>query len=137
VDAGTAMGNAPRIRDRLAAGFVLLLLGAGCLCFWIGLPLAFLWGLSKLTDSFVTHFVLGLLGVPIAMALFAPFLFWTNGLYLRVTGTMSQIEADQEAGWQRRVRGPLEPMLIGSFAVAFVALLVWFFLFAENPPDVL
>ena len=61
-------------------------------------------------------------------------LFWLNGLYLRVTGVLARLAADEEeADWRRRVRGPLEPMLIASFLVALVGLLVWFFVFAENP----
>ena len=120
---------------RAASIFVLVVMVAACLVFWIGLPLGVLWGLSKLTDSFATHFVLGLLGVPFAMALYSPALFWLNGLYLRVTGVYARLAAEQEdTGWHRRVRGPLEPMLLISFAIALVALFVWFFVFAENPP---
>jgi len=32
------------------------------------------------------------------------------------------------------VRGPLEPMLFVSLVVALVALTVWFFFVAEEPP---
>ena len=32
------------------------------------------------------------------------------------------------------MRGPLEPMLVVSFLNAAVALTIWFFVFAENPP---
>ncbi|HEX2129701.1 MAG TPA: hypothetical protein VHF58_10845 [Solirubrobacterales bacterium] len=121
-------------RERLAGAFVLLVLGMGCVTFWIGVPLGTLWALSKATEDFAAHVVGGLIGVPLAMALFSPLLFWLNGLYLRVTGVISRLEADdEEAGWQRRVRGPLEPLLLISFLIAAVALSVWFFVFAENP----
>jgi hypothetical protein len=121
---------------RRAAGiFVLVVMVAACLTFWIGVPLGGLWVLSKLTDSFATHFVLGLLLIPLAMALFSPALFWLNGLYLRATGVLGRLAADErETGWHRRVRGPLEPMLVVSFLIALVALFVWFFVYAENPP---
>jgi ABC-type dipeptide/oligopeptide/nickel transport system permease component len=120
---------------RLAGAFVLLVLAAACIVFWIGIPIGTLWALSKATDSFAGHFVLGLLLVPTAMALFSPALFWLNNLYLRVTGVFARLQEDElEAGWQRRLRGPLEPMLLLSLAVALVALSVWFFIFAENPP---
>jgi hypothetical protein len=121
--------------DRIAAAFVLVLLAICCLVFWIGLPLAVLWGLSKATDDAATHFVSGLIGVPLAMVAFAPALFWLNNLYLRVTGVLARLEADEEeSDWRRRVRGPLEPMMLFSFAVAIVALCVWFFFIAEDPP---
>ena len=123
------------LRRRLAAGFVLIVLGLACLVFWIGIPVGGLWALSKATDSFVTHFVVGLIGVPTAMALFSPVLFWLNFLYLRVSGVLARLEEDElESGWQRRLRGPLEPMLLASFLVALVALCVWFFFIAGNPP---
>ncbi len=123
-------------RQRLAGAFVIIVLGLACLGFWIGIPIGGLWALSKATDSFVTHFVVGLIGVPVAMALFSPVLFWLNFLYLRVSGALDRLEQDElESGWQRRLRGPLEPMLLVSFLVALSALLVWFFFVAENPPS--
>jgi ABC-type dipeptide/oligopeptide/nickel transport system permease component len=121
--------------DRIAGAFVLVVLAACCLVFWIGVPLAVLWGLSKATDESATHFVAGLLGVPLAMAAFSPLLFWLNNLYLRVTGVLDrQAEDEEESGWQRRLRGPLEPMMMLSLVVAIVALCVWFFFVAEGPP---
>lgn len=121
--------------DRAAATFLLVVLALGCLTFFIGIPVAFLWTLSKLTDSFATHFVGGLVGIPIAMALFSPALFWVNGLYLRVTAARSDDEDWDELDDEPRfrARGPLEPMLVASFMVALIALVVWFFFFAENP----
>jgi hypothetical protein len=122
-------------RERLAGAFVLAVMAVACVIFWIGIPLGFLWTLGELTDSFPTHFVGGLLGVPLAMALFAPVLFWLNGLYLRVSGVLARLAAEQEeTGWHRRVRGPLEPMLGVSFVIAVIALCIWFFVFAEDPP---
>ena len=123
------------IADRVAGAFVLAVLAAACLVFWIGIPLAVLWALSKATEDAATHFVSGLLGVPLAMALFSPLLFFLNNLYLRVTGVLDRLaEDEEESGWQRRVRGPLEPMLFLSLAVAIVALCIWFFFIAEDPP---
>ena len=137
MEAGTVSGvdYTHTRRERLAGVFVLVVLVLACVAFWIGIPLGTLWALSKATDDFAAHFVIGLIGVPLVMALYSPILFWLNGLYLRVTGVIARLEADeQEAGWQRRVRGPLEPMLIVSFVIAAVALTIWFFVFAEDPP---
>ena len=80
------------LRDRAAAGLLLLLLVIGSLALWIGIPVATLWALSKLTESSTHHFVFGLIGVPLAMALFAPFLLWVNALYVRVTGEYTSEE---------------------------------------------
>jgi hypothetical protein len=121
--------------DRIAGAFVLVVLAICCLVFWIGVPLAVLWGLSKATDDVATHFVSGLLGVPLAMAAFSPVLFWLNNLYLRATGVLDRLaEDEEESGWQRRLRGPLEPMMMLSLVVAIIAFCVWFFFIAEDPP---
>lgn len=124
-------------RDRAAAAFLLAVLAVGCLALFVGVPVGVLWGLSNLTDSLVTHFVLGLIGIPLLIALLSPALFWVNALYLRVTAAGEPDEEDED--WddgehdRRLARGPLEPMLVAAFVVALVALIVWFFFFAENP----
>jgi ABC-type dipeptide/oligopeptide/nickel transport system permease component len=136
MSAGTVTGAEHRggVRERIAGGFLLVVLALACLAFWIGIPVGALWALGEVTDSFVTHFVLALLGVPLLMAAFALVLFWLNGLYLRVTGVLARmVEDERESGWHRRVRGPLEPMLLTSFVLALIALCIWFFVFAENP----
>ncbi len=123
-----------RARDRLAAGFLLLLMGAGSLVLWIGIPLAGLWFFSKVTDSWNGHFLLSLTLIPVAMALFAPVLFWLNGLYLRVIGVLRAGEDDEERRWH--TRGPLEVFLYLGIVIALVALFGWFFFLAKNPPEI-
>jgi hypothetical protein len=123
-----------RVRDRLAAGFLLLLMGAGSLVLWIGIPLAGLWFFSKLTDSWNGHFLLSLTLIPVAMALFAPVLFWLNGLYLRVIGVLGAGEDDEERRWS--AHGPLEVFLYLGIVIALVALFGWFFFLAKNPPEI-
>ncbi len=106
--------------DRVAAGFVLVLLALGALALWTVVPLGTAWVVAQVTDS-NTHFVVTLIAIPLAMLLFAPLLLRLNELYLRIrTGT--------DEG-----RGPIEPLLLISFALAVIALLVWFFIFADNP----
>lgn len=121
-------------RERIAGAFVLVVMAIACTIFWVGIPAAGLWLLGEVTTSSPTHFVAALLGIPCLMALFSPVLFWLNNLYLRVTGTLQRLAEDhREAGWQRRVNGPLEPMLVVSLAIELIALFIWFFVFAENP----
>jgi hypothetical protein len=123
-----------RTRDRVAAAFVLIVMAAGCVGLFIGVPAAVLWGLSKLTDSLATHFVGGLLGIPVAIALLSPVLFWLNGLYLRITMPQAdREELDDLDDPLFRVHGPLEPMLVATFVIALIAITLWFFFLAENP----
>jgi hypothetical protein len=120
--------------DRLAAGFILIVLAAGTLVLWVGIPFGGLWFFSKVTDSWNRHFLLSLVLIPVAMAIYAPVLFWLNGLYLRVTGVLRPEDEDDDR--ERRLRGPLELFLYMGMAVALVALFGWFFFFANNPPEV-
>lgn len=125
-------------RERIAGGLVLAVLTATCVGWWIGVPLGVLWALGQATDDGATHFVAGLVGVPLTMALTAPILIWLNRLYLRVSGALARAAADEEeTGWMRQLRGPLEPILFVSLGIAIVALCVWFFVFAEQPPRVI
>jgi hypothetical protein len=131
----TAMERGPmmRARDRLAAAFILVLLGIGSVFLWVGIPFGLLWSFAQVTDSWNGHFLMSVVLIPIAMALFAPALFWLNGLYLRVTGVLSGDEEDSE----RRLRGPLELFLYAGMILAVVALCIWFFVYAQNPPEVI
>jgi hypothetical protein len=113
------------------AGFLLILMAAGSLWLWIGMPALSLWAVSKITDSPARHLTLGLLTVPLGMVLFAPLLFWINGLYLRVTGTPPIVE--EADGSLRRIRGPLEMLLVWSLVIALVAFCVWFVTGAPSP----
>ena len=58
--------------DRIAGAFVLVVLALACTVFWVGVPVGFLWGSGELTDSGTTHFVVALLGIPLAMAAYSP-----------------------------------------------------------------
>lgn len=129
IAAATERGPVVRALDRLAAAFILLLLGLGSLFLWIGIPWGLLWFFGRVTDSWNAHYLLGILLIPVGMALFAPFLFWLNRLYLRVIGVLDS--DDGESG--RRLRGPLEPFLHAGLLIAVVAFFVWFFFYASNP----
>jgi len=122
-------------RERVAGGFVLIVLVLACTAWWIGLPALTLWALGHATNDGPTHFVAGVVGVPMAMVATAPILIWLNGLYLSLTGVLARAEADEdETGWSRRLRGPLEPIMFVSLAVAFIALCIWFFFVADTAP---
>ena len=116
--------------DRMVAAFLLVLLGIGSLALWLVVPAGSLWLLSRLSDNSEYHLLVGLFAVPAAMMLFAPLLFWLNGLYLRVTGHWAY---DEEEDRPRRLRGPLEPLLLWSFVIALVVFCYWFFFLAGDP----
>jgi hypothetical protein len=134
VDAEVESMRAPargRLRDRAAAAFLLCLMAVGSFVLWIGVPYGCLYVSSKLVDSLAGHFVVSLPMTLAAMVIWGWGLFWVNALYLRVTGFFDVPEDPDEP--PRRIRGPLEPILVGSLVIALIALFVWFFGFAENP----
>ena len=113
-----------------AAALLVAAMIVGSALVWIGIPLGCMWLAGQLTDNFGAH-------MPMALAMILPAVLvgtlglgWLNNLYLRVTGD----EGEGSRSWRVRRRGPLEPILIGCFVLGLVALLAWFFFFAENPP---
>jgi hypothetical protein len=119
--------------DRMAAGFLLALLALGSLTLWIGIPIGWLWVASKITGTSGSHFFAAMVGTPIAIILFGAVLAWINRLYLRIVRSGPAEPIEDEEDEPRFVRGPLEPLLVGSLAIAVAALCVWFFVLAENP----
>ena len=117
------------MRHRVASGFVLALMAVGCLVLWIGVPLGALYVGSKLTSSFGPHLVIALSLSVAGMLVVAMGLLWINDLYMRITGVSGSVGG---ASGVRR-GGPLEPMLFACLVAAVVALVLWFFLLAENP----
>jgi hypothetical protein len=134
--------RARRARDRVAAAFLLVVLFAGTLVLWIGIPVLCLWSASKFTNSIASHFLVATPMTLLSMGAFAWCLYWVDRLYLRVTGAYDQEPYDPELDDPDDLdddedlhvpRGPLEPMLIASLILGIIALFIWFFAFAENP----
>ena len=63
-------------------------------------------------------------------------LIWLNNLYLRVTGVIARYHAEEEefgpGTGPRFLRGPLEPLLIGSLVIALIVLTAWFLFLADG-----
>ena len=87
---------------------------AGGLALWIGVPAGILWGLGEVTDTKSEHLLLGLLAVPIGMALCGVVLAWLNRAYMRVAGL--------EGSW---AAGPLDVIIVACAAAALLAFAIW------------
>jgi len=125
-----------RLADWLAAAFLMALMGVGAFALWIGVPIASLYGTSKVAHSTGEHFMLALSATVVAMICWGAFLSWLNRLYLRVTGVIARYQAEEEefgpGAAPPFLRGPLEPLLIGSLVIALIALTAWFLFFAHG-----
>jgi cell division septal protein FtsQ len=119
-----------RAVDRAVAWLLLVLMALGSLALWTAVPLATLrFGVHQF-ESPALNLIAGLILVPLAMILFGMVLMRLNVLYLRVTGNFAY---DPDEDRPRRLRGPLEPLLVWSLLVALVAISYWFFFLAEGP----
>jgi hypothetical protein len=126
-----------RGRDRLAAAFLLVLMAVGSLILWIGVPAASSWVAAQLTDEATTHLQITVPVTIAGMVLFARLLFWINRLWVWIVAHPAELDPEDEEEGEPPlfIRGPLEPILVGSLVIALTALTVWFFVLAENPPQ--
>lgn len=115
--------------DQVVSAFLLALMGVGSLALWILIPAGTLKLFLPLSSSRGYHLTIGLVAVPAAMITFGLGLSWLNNLYLRINGYWEETDDGQH----RRMRGPLETMMLWSIGIAFVALTLWFLLLARSP----
>jgi len=127
------------VADRIVAGFLWILMAFGSVAMWVGVPAGWLYVAGQITSDQTQHIMLSVLGVPLAIIVWARGLFWLNRLHMRVTmpRLLREIEEADEDEEPRVIRGPLEPLIVGSLVVAIVAMAVWFFFFAKAPPPML
>jgi hypothetical protein len=130
------------IGKKLAALILILLMIAGSLVLWIGIPVGWIVLASHLTNSAAPSlgpYVLLIIGIPVSMFLFGRFLYRLNTLYGDVTGSNPDIQV--RSAWLKSMRAErgnarprtvLDVVMIASVTVAGVAFLIWFFFFAGS-----
>lgn len=109
---------------RLFGTLLLTMMVIGAFALWVGVPLAVLWALSKVSDDATQHLILGLIAVLLGMVLFGLVLAVLNTAYLRVSG-VSLATSDDESEWRPRLRGPLDRIIEISAVACLVAFLGW------------
>ena len=108
-----------------SVGLVLLML-AGCLLLWIGVPLGWLWIGSQVqaSASLGTALFVTMVGILISIFVLAAGLSWLNRWHAELL--------------ERRDRAPgasaLEVILVSSAGIAIVGFGIWFFGFAGASP---
>jgi hypothetical protein len=127
---------------RLTGAFLILLMAVGSILLWIGIPVGWLYLVSRLVDSSepsMGPYVLVLVGIPATMIAMGKLLAILDRAYGRVTRTQAQ--ARVQAPWHRSLRGDRAPartrsvldvVMVSSVALAVVCFAVWFFLFAGS-----
>lgn len=109
-----------------SAALVLLML-AGCLFMWVGVPLAWLWIGSQLEGSVElgTALMVTMVGAIATILGVAPLLGWLNRRH---------VELREARGLPVGETSPLEVMLVISAALAIIGFAVWFFGFSGSSP---
>jgi hypothetical protein len=124
------------------AAFLVIVMALGSVLLWIGIPVAWIYGVSQMVDT--TQPQLGpylaiLVGVPATMWAFGRFLFRLNESYERVTGQTSEVRV--QLPWMRSMRGErtsgrrttvLEFVMIVSVGLCVTLFGIWFLFFAGS-----
>lgn len=130
-----AMGGTRLLSAVLAVGIFL-----GSLALWVVVPFGSLWLASKLSGDATTVVLSVLIICPVAMLAAGLGLSAMYKAYLRVSGAqpsggrtawLGSLSGDRRPARGRRP--VLDFSLTFSALLAIVLMLVWFFLFAENP----
>ena len=134
---------APRPAGFIFRVFVILLMAAGSIAMWLGVPLGLVYAVSKMVDSTqpsLGPYLLILFGVPIGMTIIGKGLGMLDRYYIRRTGG---IQERYRAGWLKSMRGDskqnqgsswkvLDVVMIWSVSVAGLAMGIWFLFFAGS-----
>jgi hypothetical protein len=123
---------------------LVLLMAAGSILMWVGLPLGLIWVASAITDSSqptMGPYLLILIGLPVGMFAIGKVLGALDRVHGRITGRLD--DAPQRAAWlqsmrdergpRRKQRSVLDTVMIVSVLAALLAGAVWFALFAGSP----
>jgi hypothetical protein len=123
---------------------LVLIMAAGSIVMWIGLPLGLIWLASSITDSSqpsMGPYLLILIGLPIGMFAIGKALGTLDRAHGRITGRID--DGPRRAAWlqsmrdergaQRKQRSVLDTVMIVSVILAIVVGGVWFLAFAGSP----
>jgi hypothetical protein len=123
---------------------LVLLMAAGSVVMWVGLPLGLIWLASAVSDSSqpsMGPYLLILLGLPVGMFAIGKVLGALDRAHGRITGRLD--EGPQRAAWlqslrdegapHRRQRSVLDTVMIVSVLLAILVGAVWFLAFAGSP----
>jgi hypothetical protein len=148
---GRTQSSAPPERSRTqkllwspVAIVLVLLMAAGSILMWVGLPLGLIWLASSLTSSSqpsLGPYLLILIGLPVGMVIIGKALGSMDRLHGRITGRLDDERhraawlqsMRDERGPSRKQRSVLDTVMIISVLLAIVVGAIWFIAFAGSP----
>ena len=135
-----------RIREIMggpASAALVLLMPAGCLFLWVGIPIGWLWIGSQLVSSSqpsMGPYAVVAIGIVASVVIDAMILSRLNQTYQRVTGTDGQVRL--QLPWMKSMRGEresgrstsvLDIILVGSVTLAGLTMFLWWIFLAGSP----
>ncbi|HEU4974444.1 MAG TPA: hypothetical protein VFT50_05100 [Baekduia sp.] len=129
-------------RHRLLGAALVVVMAAGSILMWVGVPVGWMWLGSRMTSSTQAQlgpYLLVLLGTIVSMIAIGKGLGVVNRLHMQVTGRLD--DRRTQATWMRsmrgerrvvRDRGVLDGVMLVSVGLAVVAFVIWFFVFAGS-----
>jgi hypothetical protein len=134
-----AMDNPAR---KALAALLAVVIVAGSLVLWIGIPIAGFWVAGHLFTSSVHILFFSLLAIPLTMIAFGFVLYRVNALYVELRG--AEAPPRSRSGWlvsssderrsirmRRGQRQLIDVAMSASIVAALVLLVIWFFFSAE------
>jgi hypothetical protein len=127
----------------LAAGVVFLAMLVAALSLWTAIPLSWIYIGSKLSHTQFPSggpYAIVAVGIIVSVIVVAWLIGRLNSLYVRITGTNRL--APMRPAWLKSMRDTssttgtttvVEAVMMGSVALAALALTIWFFLLAGSP----
>jgi hypothetical protein len=139
-----AMSRGKRLPRSPVALLLVLLMAAGSILMWIGLPLGLIWIASAISDSSqpsMGPYLLILVGLPVGAIVIGKALGALDRLHGSVTGRTGGEQRrntwmnsmGEKPGTNRRQRSVLDTVMIVSVLSALVIGGIWFLLFAGSP----
>jgi hypothetical protein len=138
------MSRGRRLLWSPVALLLILLMAAGSIMMWIGLPLGLIWIASAISDSSqpsMGPYLLILVGLPIGAIVIGKALGALDRMHGRVTGRTGGEQRrntwmnsmGEKPSTNRRQRSVLDTVMIVSVLAALVIGAIWFLLFAGSP----
>jgi hypothetical protein len=138
------MSRAKRLLWSPVALVLVLLMAAGSILLWIGLPLGLIWIASMISDSSqpsMGPYLLILVGLPVGAIVIGKLLGMLDRMHGRVTGRTGGEQKrntwmnsmGEKTTTNRRERSVLDTVMIVSVLSALVVGGIWFIVFAGSP----
>ena len=127
---------------RLIAVLLIALMAIGSILLWLGIPLGWLYLVSRLVSSSqpsMGPYVLVLVGIPGSMVIVGKLLAKLNRAYGELTHTapsgrmrtpwLKSMRGERDSGRPRTI---LDVVMVWSVGLALLCFLIWFFVFAGS-----